>query len=71
MVCILLKALRKQAKRGNVDVEKVGISYSISMHRETIVADYKRIAAMLADSKDGEGWFAKGWAAVGVRQSKM
>lgn len=47
MVCVSLKALRKQAKRGNVDVEKVGIPYSISMHRETIVADYKRIAAML------------------------
>lgn len=68
MVCVSLKALRKRAKRGNVDVEKVGIPYSISMHRETIVADYKRIAAMLAGRV---GLIREEWAAVGVRQSKM
>ena len=41
---------RKQSRIGGVDMEKVGTQYWTSMHRETIVADYKRIAAMLAGS---------------------
>lgn len=64
MACVLLKAFRKRSRSGSVDIEKVGRPYWNSMHRETIAADYKRIAATLAgsvgraDSRrvDGGGW---------------
>jgi len=46
----IAESIPETIENGSVDIEKMGTLYWISLHRETIVADYKRIAAMLTGS---------------------